>query len=284
LKDKRLWFYIVCNVVLVAFIVSYLPYLNNVAQLNHLIDYKKTKENIRILEMKANLYNKFKKWEAEGSYNRYDYMAAYFITSDTSKETLDRMIPLFREYQHEIYSELTGYLTAVWADVVYFPIPDSTISSTPAVVYENSWMYERTYGGERGHEGTDVMATKNQRGIYPVISMTDGTVEKIGWLPKGGYRIGIRSPHGGYFYYAHLFDYADDFKPGTPIKAGQLLGFMGDSGYSEIEGTVGKFDVHLHLGVYVNDITDNGVNELSLNSYWLLKYFENKKITYNYQY
>ena len=47
----------------------------------------------------------------------------------------------------------------------------------------------------------------SQSGFYPVISMTDGKIEKIGWLSLGGYRIGIRSPHGGYFYYAHLASY-----------------------------------------------------------------------------
>ena len=43
------------------------------------------------------------------------------------------------------------------------------------------------------HEGCDIMAGNNERGYFPIVSMTDGVVERIGWLEKGGYRIGIRS-------------------------------------------------------------------------------------------
>ena len=69
--------------------------------------------------------------------------------------------------------------------------------------------------------------------------MTSGTVAKIGWLPLGGYRIGIRASHGGYFYYAHLASYEKNFQIGEPVKAGQILGYMGDTGYGE-EGTAGR--------------------------------------------
>ena len=56
-----------------------------------------------------------------------------------------------------------------------------------------------------------------------MISMTDGKIEKIGWLPLGGYRIGIRSPHGGYFYYAHLASYEKYFQTGEAVEAGRSL-------------------------------------------------------------
>ena len=79
---------------------------------------------------------------------------------------------------------------------------------------------------------------------------TDGKVEKVGWLPLGGWRIGIRSPGGGFFYYAHLSSYAKKFQEGESVKAGEILGFLGDTGYGS-EGTSGKFPCHLHLGIYV---------------------------------
>ena len=49
----------------------------------------------------------------------------------------------------------------------------------------NSWMKDRSYGGARGHEGTDLMASVNKRGLYPIVSMTDGVVTNLGWLEKG---------------------------------------------------------------------------------------------------
>ena len=73
-------------------------------------------------------------------------------------------------------------------------------------------MMERTYGGKRGHEGCDIMASYNHRGVYPVVSVCDGTLEKIGWLPQGGWRLGIRSKSGVYYYYAHLSDYMKEYQ------------------------------------------------------------------------
>ena len=69
---------------------------------------------------------------------------------------------------------------AVWDDLVYFPIPVSKNGEAKAVSFVDSWMYERNYGGTRGHEGTDIMAGENVRGYYPVVSMTDGYVTHKG--------------------------------------------------------------------------------------------------------
>lgn len=164
-------------------------------------------------------------------------------------------------------------------DIKYFPVAKSTNKDTGYVYYADSWGDKRTYGGERVHEGIDIMAEENVRGKYPVVSMTDGTIENIGWLELGGYRIGIRSKHNGYFYYAHLFSYAAGMEQGKHIKAGQLIGYMGDSGYGKEEGTVGMFAVHLHLGIYINDKEGN---EKSINPYQYLKAAEKSVIKYRY--
>lgn len=178
----------------------------------------------------------------------------------------------FLRYRLEEYIELKRLYQAIWADLKFFPVGTQ-------VTYEDSWMFERNYGGKRGHEGTDLMPLENKSGIYPVFSMTDGVIENIGWLEKGGYRMGIRSPHGGYFYYAHLSGYAEDFQQGEMIHAGDMIGFMGDTGYGP-EGTRGRFDVHLHLGVYVRTKENP---EVSVNPYWILKSLEGPKLKYRYQ-
>ena len=61
------------------------------------------------------------------------------------------------------------------------------------------------------------------------------------------------------------------------MRAGEFLGFMGDSGYSKIEGTVGNFDVHLHVGIYVEQ-PDGG--EASVNAFWPLTFLEERKLAY----
>ena len=171
---------------------------------------------------------------------------------------------ILMHYNYTGYDKIRRYYSALWNDAVCFPVAEE------GMVYENTWMFERTYGGNRGHEGTDVIPPENLPGYYRIISMTDGVVEKTGWLEKGGYRIGIRSPSGGYYYYAHLDSRNQDLQPGDTVEAGTVLGRMGDTGYGP-EGTRGKFKVHLHLGIYLN--TESG-EEISVNPYWVLRYIQ----------
>ena len=175
----------------------------------------------------------------------------------------------------EIYRDT---LELVWSELVWFPVPVSAGNADAEVAFENSWMAERSYGGKRGHEGTDIMASVDEPGYYPVVSITDGIIEQVGWLEKGGWRIGVRSGNGNYYYYAHLASYAKEWNAGEPVEAGELLGYMGDTGYGP-EGTTGQFPVHLHLGIYVPLGADQ---EMAVNPYWMLKYLENKKSTYSY--
>lgn len=156
------------------------------------------------------------------------------------------------------------FTNSVLQDVKLFPVP---LEYRERIGYENSFGTARSFGGERIHEGTDIMDGENVNGEIPVVSMTDGYVKNIGWLTLGGYRVGIMSESGMYYYYAHLDSYAPGLTKGDPVSAGQLLGFMGDTGYGD-EGTRGQFPVHLHIGIYFYDA---GGNEISVNAYPFLK-------------
>ena len=169
------------------------------------------------------------------------------------------------------FQELYHYYRGIFSDIQYFPVPIMGVGAEN-INYDDSWLAPRSYGGNRSHEGTDLIAGNNTPGYFPIISITDGVVEKLGWLEQGGYRLGIRSPSGGYFYYAHMDTYAPELKLGDTVIAGQLLGFMGDTGYGP-EGTKEQFDVHLHLGIYI--LSDN--KEMSVNPYWILKILENNR-------
>lgn len=107
-----------------------------------------------------------------------------------------------KRYQPQAYARICGYLSAVWDDLERFPVGTVASDGNAGVSFADSWMQSRNFGGERGHEGCDIMASVNERGIYPIYSVSDGVVENVGWLRLGGYRIGIRSPSGAYFYYA----------------------------------------------------------------------------------
>lgn len=261
-------------VLLAVFHVTMIDYLTNNPNYYQLDAYTWEQDDFRSME--------FGEWITLQKEIDYDVLTSLMVEHEYSLEHVtkeagpnERLLAV----KPVEYKKLRNAYHMVFDDLKYFPIPLSTNPDTPAVTYQSGWLDKRTYGGERGHEGCDLMGTNRERGYYPVVSMTDGVVEKIGWLEKGGWRIGVRSPSGAYFYYAHLYKYSKEWKEGDIITAGQLLGFMGDSGYSTVEGTVGNFDVHLHLGIYLK--TDH-FEEMSINPYWILRYLEQKRLTYWY--
>ena len=166
------------------------------------------------------------------------------------------------------YTELNE---KIYEDIKCFPVVKEGEDEEYPVTFENTWGADRTYGGKRTHEGCDLMAIENERGRYKICSMTNGTVKNVGWLEMGGWRIGIESEEGIYYYYAHLDSYERAFEKGDQIVAGEILGRMGDSGYGKEPGTKGLFDVHLHVGIYAKDLQGN---ERALNPYWYLKRLE----------
>jgi len=172
--------------------------------------------------------------------------------------------------------ECKRILTNVEKEAIYYPVAESSVDKSLRTSFVNSWMSERTFGGKRGHEGVDIMASIDKSGLFPIVSMTDGVVTNLGWLEKGGYRIGITSDSGIYYYYAHLDSYAN-IKQGQRVKAGELLGYMGNTGYGP-EGTYGKFAVHLHVGIYLYQNEE----EVSFNPYYLLRCLEKNKFKYAY--
>lgn len=168
--------------------------------------------------------------------------------------------------------KLAAFRCKVEKEAVYFPVGED-ICGKQRLFFEDSFGDGRSFGGKRKHEGCDIMAENDVAGYFPVFSVSDGIVENLGWLELGGYRVGIRSPGGIYYYYAHLDRYAKGLSKGSRVTAGTLLGFMGDSGYGR-EGTRGQFPVHLHFGVYT------GKAEKGENPFWILKRLAKKQIAF----
>mgnify|MGYP005771681785 CR=1 FL=1 len=187
------------------------------------------------------------------------------------------LVRQIRQTETEERSVRRQEYSRIWEELQYFPIAGSETADL-SFDFVDSWQADRTFGGDRQHEGCDIITSVDQRGIYPVVSMTDGTVEQLGWLKLGGYRIGIRSPGGTYYYYAHMESYAGDLSEGSEVTAGQFLGFVGDSGYGD-EGTTGQFLVHLHLGIYIPD--ENGEDQ-AINPYPFLEELRDNQIMADY--
>ena len=112
------------------------------------------------------------------------------------------------------------------------------VAGVDASKLRSSWGEARG-GGDRVHQGLDIMAPTGT----PVIAAADGTVEKL-YLSKGGGGITLYQRAGRWMlYYAHLAGYAPGIAEGQPVRAGQTLAYVGDT------GNAGAGNHHLHFGV-----------------------------------
>lgn len=130
----------------------------------------------------------------------------------------------------------------------YFPIVNGY-----TVSYVDDFGNSRPNG--RTHQGNDLMCDKQ----IPIIAVESGKIERMGWEQLGGYRIGIRTKDGKYWYYAHMYNehpYVESLKIGDEVKGGQVIGYVGATGYGSV-GTHDVFDPHLHIGVQIGGIWVN---------------------------
>jgi murein DD-endopeptidase MepM/ murein hydrolase activator NlpD len=90
------------------------------------------------------------------------------------------------------------------------------------------------------HHGDDIFAPLGA----PVLACADGTVFSVGWNNVGGNRLWLRDGEGNEFYYAHLSAYSPAARNGNRVNAGEVVGFVGNTG--DAEGT----PYHLHFEVH----------------------------------
>ena len=132
----------------------------------------------------------------------------------------------------------------------------------------------RSYGYSRPHLGHDMMGLVGT----PIIAVESGYVEALGWNQYGGWRIGIRSFDGKrYYYYAHLrqnYPYAENLEEGSVVTAGDVIGYMGHTGYSAKENVNNIEVVHLHWGLQLifDESQKEGNNEIWIDCYELTKF------------
>ncbi|WP_442871556.1 M23 family metallopeptidase [Anaerosporobacter sp.] len=132
----------------------------------------------------------------------------------------------------------------------------------------------REYGYKRRHLGHDMMG---QVGT-PIVAVESGYVEAIGWNQYGGWRLGIRSFDGKrYYYYAHLrknFPYNKELKEGSIVQAGDVIGYLGRTGYSATENVNNIETSHLHIGLQLifDESQKEGNNEIWVDCYNLVRF------------
>lgn len=199
------------------------------------------------------------------------------LEGETSMEKLTKDLQYYA-YYHEAYEAVLGGMVGTYEREIvdengkssyeqfyglkaYFPIARGFDYS-----HYDDFGASRSYGYKRRHLGHDMMGLTGT----PIISIESGTVEALGWNQYGGWRIGIRSLDGKrYYYYAHLrqnYPFAEHLEEGSVVKAGDVIGYMGHTGYSTQENVNNIEVTHLHWGLEL--IFDESQKE-SDNEIWI---------------
>jgi len=182
--------------------------------------------------------------------------AATELKGDKSPEELLGTLYKYYSYYQESFQAVLGGLLGSFAieiDGQTKPAYGLKAFSPVAAGYGYSHCSDfgnsRSFGFARKHLGNDLMGSLGT----PIVAVEGGVVEVMGWNRYGGWRIGIRSfDSKRYYYYAHLqkdHPFADGLREGDIVQAGELIGFMGRTGYSDKENTNNIETVHLHFGM-----------------------------------
>ena len=162
----------------------------------------------------------------------------------------------YYSYYHEAYSAVLGGLLGSYATEIngewktaYGLKAFSPIAAGYGYSHCSDFGNSRSFGFARKHLGNDLMGGLGT----PIVAVEGGVVEAMGWNRYGGWRIGIRSfDSKRYYYYAHLQKdkpFAEDMYVGKIVQPGDVIGFMGRTGYSDRENVNNIETVHLHYGM-----------------------------------
>jgi len=178
------------------------------------------------------------------------------MEGDASVQELLGDLYKYYSYYREAYQAVLGGLLGSYAiqiDGQWKPVYGLKAFSPIAAGYGYSHCSDfgnsRSFGFARKHLGNDLMGSLGT----PIVAVEGGVVEALGWNRYGGWRIGIRSfDSRRYYYYAHLqkdTPFAKDMAVGKIVQPGEIIGFMGCTGYSDRENTNNIETVHLHFGM-----------------------------------
>ena len=178
------------------------------------------------------------------------------LSSDKSPEELLGGLYKYYDYYHRSFKAALGGLVGAYAVEMngewkqsYGLKAFSPIAAGYGYSHCSDFGVSRSFGFKRKHLGNDLMGSLGT----PIVAVEGGVVEAMGWNRYGGWRIGIRSfDSGRYYYYAHLQKdrpFAEGLEVGDTVQAGDLIGFMGRTGYSDKENVNNIETVHLHFGM-----------------------------------
>ena len=178
------------------------------------------------------------------------------LKGDKSPQELLGSLYQYYSYYHEAYTAVLGGLLGSYSVEVdgqwkstYGLKAFSPIAAGYGYSHCSDFGNSRSFGFARKHLGNDLMGGLGT----PIVAVEGGVVEAMGWNRYGGWRVGVRSfDSKRYYYYAHLqkdTPFAKDLSVGQIVQPGDVIGFMGRTGYSDKENVNNIKTVHLHFGM-----------------------------------
>ena len=206
-----------------------------------------------------------------GDFSKYKSSDMDALTAKLQSKSMEELTDGLKNYPYyfEAYSAVLGGMVGTYkvnGEAKYGLIGFSPIAKSYPYNDYDDFGSKRTYGFTRQHLGHDLIAATGT----PVIAVESGVVEALGWNQYGGWRIGIRSfDNHRYYYYAHLRQnrpYAEGLKIGQTVTAGDVIGYVGHTGYSATENVNNIRQSHLHFGMEL--VFDESQKE-SNNEIWV---------------
>ena len=214
--------------------------------------------------------------------------AANDLSSDKSPEEFLGSLYNYYDYYHRSFNGALGGLVGAYAIEVngewrehYGLKAFSPIAAGYGYSHCSDFGVSRSFGFKRKHLGNDLMGGLGT----PIVAVEGGVVEALGWNRYGGWRIGVRSfDSKRYYYYAHLqkdHPFAEGLEVGDTVQAGDLIGFMGRTGYSDKENVNNIETVHLHFGMeLIFDESQKECNsEIWINVYDIVRLLSSHRST-----
>lgn len=133
--------------------------------------------------------------------------------------------------------ELSAYAAGaqIYVEGFVFPVAGK-------VDFIDSWGFPRMTGTRfaHWHQGTDIFAAYGT----PLVAVEDGVLDRIGSGTLGGNKLWVVGASGTEYYYAHLSAYAPGAVDGKRVRAGEVVGYVGNTG-----NAVGT-PFHLHFEIH----------------------------------
>ena len=212
--------------------------------------------------------------------------AAKDLQGDEDPEVLLGSLYRYYSYYREAYGAALGGLLGNFAiekdgeEICAYGLKAfSPIAAGYGYSHCDDFGVSRSFGFRRKHLGHDMMGNLGT----PIVAVEGGVVEALGWNRYGGWRIGIRSfDSRRYYYYAHLRKdgpFAPGLQEGDVVQAGDLIGFMGRTGYSDKENVNNIETVHLHFGIQLifEESQKECLSEIWIDAYQIVRLLDSHR-------